>query len=243
MEYNIHDNSYCAYVKSTSSGQKICNAQQKKVFERCLNEQEAFCGICHAGVFEYVYPIFDGERILGFISVSGYMSALGEQHISNTAERLDVSCDILIKAYGTLKSEIPTKQRVDTLIIPLCKMIELAYRKTEKDIRETDKLIDRILRYVRQNYKSSITAELICREFSCSRSYLSHTFKNAVGNSFSEYLIHLRINHAKHLLEFSSLNITEIAFSVGFNDSNYFSSVFKKHVGITPLAYRKQYKR
>jgi AraC-like DNA-binding protein len=51
----------------------------------------------------------------------------------------------------------------------------------------------------------------------------------------------LRINHAVHLLRHSNQSITEIAFEVGFNDSNYFSRQFAKEMGVGPRAYRQQF--
>ena len=59
------------------------------------------------------------------------------------------------------------------------------------------------------------------------------------GQSFREYLVSVRLKAAKSLLCHSRLSITEIAFSVGFSDSNYFSNVFKAKEGITPGKYRK----
>ena len=49
-----------------------------------------------------------------------------------------------------------------------------------------------------------------------------------------------RIEDAKTLLENTKLSVTEISYSVGFADSNYFSNIFKKSVGLSPLAYRKK---
>lgn len=49
----------------------------------------------------------------------------------------------------------------------------------------------------------------------------------------------IRLNAAKSLLSNSHLSITEIAYSAGFTDSNYFSNVFKANTGISPREYRK----
>ena len=63
-----------------------------------------------------------------------------------------------------------------------------------------------------------------------------------MGVTLKEYLNVLRIEGAKQLLHSSELNITEIAFSIGFSDGNYFTNVLKKHTGISPSAYRKRVK-
>ena len=120
-------------------------------------------------------------------------------------------------------------------------MLELAYIK-EKEKEGKEDLITEICRYVRQNYASDITTDTVCRKFYCSRSYISHTFKRDVGRSFRDYLAEIRIDNAKRLLKYSALSVREIAFSVGFSDQNYFSGVFKKITGKSPLAYRKNAK-
>ncbi len=238
MQFNIHDNSYCSYIKSISGGNRRCRHQQKKALER--SDQGAFCGLCYAGVFEYVYPIFDGEQNLGFISVSGYGCKEGRGRISAAAEELGCSEKALRKIYGTLR-EIPEKERIDTLLFPLCSMLELAYRKEHKQEKEESFAI-RVIRYVKQRYASDLTTEQLCKKFHCSRSHFSHTFKKETGKTFREYLTETRLEHARRLLRYSGLQVSEIAFSVGFNDANYFSNIFRKKYGISPREYRIKHK-
>ena len=69
--------------------------------------------------------------------------------------------------------------------------------------------------------------------------YIRHCFKSDIKISPLEYLISIRINHAKDMLsDFSSFPIHEIARACGFNDSYYFSKVFKKKTGLSPKKYR-----
>ena len=68
---------------------------------------------------------------------------------------------------------------------------------------------------------------------------MSTQFNKATAKSLREYINELRISDAKRLLKESSLSVTEIAFLIGFDSSNYFSEIFKKQVGISPLKYRK----
>ena len=56
-----------------------------------------------------------------------------------------------------------------------------------------------------------------------------------------EYITVLRIEDAKELLTRSNLTVSEIAYAVGFSDSNYFSSQFKQAVGVSPLCYKKKF--
>lgn len=239
MRFNTHDNSYCIHVKSQKCGYEKCLNQQRRVFEKISKDGRAFAGICHAGIFEYVYPLRNGSEIIGFISVGGYWCKDTEERRSRLCADFGYSMEKLNRAYETLKMYREDKERVDTLIYPLCQMLELAYRKEEQaDGGET--LIKQIMKYIQNNYSTDLKVDDICRQFGCSRSYFSHTFKKETGKSFRKYLIDIRLENAKRLLTLSELNITEIAFSVGLSDSNYFTNLFKKKNGIPPLAYRKR---
>ena len=65
-------------------------------------------------------------------------------------------------------------------------------------------------------------------------------FKKETGVSFSNYLLNVRLEKSKELLRKGNIRIYEIAYSVGFNNDQYFNRVFKDKYGITPLMYRKQ---
>lgn len=238
MNFNIHDNSYCSYIKSLPNGHKECVSRQKKVFNQCCQTNESFCDICYAGVKEYIYLLHNKESIIGFISVSGYACDNKEQYISFISKQFDCNLDSVSREYNKLKANIPDKKRIDTLILPLCKMLELAYLKEIKDPQAAS-LNETICHYIQRHYSIDLTTDLICKKFSCSKSYFSHSFKSYTGKSFREYLTDIRLNYAKQLLEYSNLNVTQISFSVGFNDSNYFSNVFKQKIGLSPLLYRK----
>jgi transcriptional regulator GlxA family with amidase domain len=67
---------------------------------------------------------------------------------------------------------------------------------------------------------------------------LNRRFKTAVGQTPLEYLQEVRMNAARELLKTSNLSINEIADKVGYQDTGYFSSLFKKIFSTTPNAYR-----
>ena len=95
------------------------------------------------------------------------------------------------------------------------------------------------LKYIRRNYTSRITLAQTARYCAVSPEHLSRSFKKETGFGFSEYLNILRLKKAESLLKSGvEKNIAQIALLCGFNDSNYFSSVFKKIKGMSPLKFK-----
>lgn len=240
MTFNIHDNPYCVYVKTFPNAQKHCVERQHKILEKCRGG--AFCGCCFAGVFEFVYPISNGNETVGFISVSGYGNENSSSYINAASQKYCIPKKKLSEVYESLNKSIPSKEEIDTLLIPLCNMLELAYIKSTKTETNEKRPIDSVIRYIKKNYTQPITLSDVCEKLHYSRSYVSHIFKQHTGRSFRQYLTEIRLEAAKTLLQYSGLSITEIAFSVGFEDSTYFASIFKKHYGLSPSAYRKENK-
>ena len=68
--------------------------------------------------------------------------------------------------------------------------------------------------------------------------YLSHLFKKIKKVNFSEYLNEVRLLKAMELLKGTTMRISEIAQSVGYNDARYFATLFKKKTGMSPNEYR-----
>ena len=105
--------------------------------------------------------------------------------------------------------------------------------------RETStKAISDIVLYIRENYKSDISLKLLAEKFFIYPNYLGRMFKKSTGVSFNTFLNKIRIDEAKKLLRRSDCKVYEIAFQVGFKDSNYFIVKFEELEGMSPTQYR-----
>ncbi len=79
-----------------------------------------------------------------------------------------------------------------------------------------------------------------CADFCCmSKPHFTRTFKKITGMAPMQFILSIRIERAKELLNFTDKSITDISEASGFGDQNYFARIFKKTVGITPTQYRK----
>ena len=112
----------------------------------------------------------------------------------------------------------------------------------QADIISTEGMQRELLAYIQAHYTEKITLTMLAREFHLSEKYISWYFKEHFNISFMQYVSHLRMTRAKHLLYATEQSITEIAFSCGYPSVNFFIRSFKDIHGITPLQYRKQSK-
>lgn len=154
--------------------------------------------------------------------------------------------DILETIFSKIENEYKLKDEYSKTIInsyieELIIQIVRFGRKQEPGLNENDKIIHKISEYIASNYTQDLSLPTLSRNFSISTSHLSRQFKIVTGINISEYITYVRILNAEKLLKKTTLPITEVAGLCGFNDSNYFSTVFKNIKGITPLKYSRRF--
>jgi two-component system response regulator YesN len=127
--------------------------------------------------------------------------------------------------------------------------IKNAEEEAEKKIRSeapnapvTDERFSRILDYVKNHFKEKLLLQELAEQFAFNRNYICYLFKKNTGNTFSNYIIRLRIEKSKEFLETTNLPLRVIAEETGFMDCYYFNKVFKTTCGIPPHKYRVQIK-
>ena len=104
-----------------------------------------------------------------------------------------------------------------------------------------DGLIDNMIHYLKNNIYSKVTISNLCNYFGYSKSFIFREFKKKTGNTIINYFNELKIEEAKILLRKKDNNISQISSLLSFDNPNYFSKVFKKITGISPLKYQSKY--
>lgn len=107
----------------------------------------------------------------------------------------------------------------------------------EKNIVKNKSRIGFAVDYIRKNLHQKLSIESIAKMAYVSKSNFFRMFKDELGTSPNEFILHERISRAKELLK-SRNSIKETAFQTGFSDTNYFTRVFKQLVGMTPKSYQ-----
>lgn len=89
-------------------------------------------------------------------------------------------------------------------------------------------------------YKEDLSLQELADTIQISPTYLSRLLKNEIGVSFIEYLIQVRVEKAIQIMSDPTVKLYEVAQRVGYNNQHYFSTAFKKVVGLSPAEYRKK---
>ena len=98
-------------------------------------------------------------------------------------------------------------------------------------------LVDAVKHYIRQNYREDLTRNDLADVVHITPNYLSKRFHSETGMSLREYINRLRVDEAKRLLLSTNATISEIASEVGFDNISYFSTVFRKQCGVSPIEW------
>jgi len=100
--------------------------------------------------------------------------------------------------------------------------------------------IKRALQFIDKNFHRPLSLEEVSRESGMSKYHFARTFKAVTGITFKTYHNKKRIEAAKDLLKDNEMQITNVCYSLGFNDTSYFNRVFRKYEGVTPSLYKKR---
>ncbi len=119
-------------------------------------------------------------------------------------------------------------------LLTFCERVAQEYTDFEKKQK-----IEQAIRYIHENYCSSLNMAVVSNEVSMNYSLFSILFKQYTGTNFINYLQNLRLEEAKRLLVSTDLRVAEICKKVGFGDEKHFLKQFKLLTGLSPTEYRK----
>ncbi|MBE6761256.1 MAG: helix-turn-helix domain-containing protein [Ruminococcaceae bacterium] len=135
---------------------------------------------------------------------------------------------------GDLSAKIALKGKLYSLIA------DLTNKYVENGLgAESFSKTKRIADYIDKTYsKSDLSVEDICKEFYISPSTLRRIMLSAYHKTPIKYITEIRIKKAKNMLVYDNYSVSTIAEKCGFSSSHYFSRIFKKEVGVTPMEYK-----
>lgn len=137
------------------------------------------------------------------------------------------------------------KNRLEILLIAL---LRKATSRPSEDVRflrgggAGGHIVDLILSRMQENLAAGLSVSELCDGIAYSRSYVFKQFRAATGRSIADHYNAMRVEEAKRLIREGERTLGEIAEHLHFDSPNYFGKTFKRYTGLTPRAYRKQYR-
>lgn len=122
----------------------------------------------------------------------------------------------------------------------------LDYAKRMRNLRKKEicsKHVAKCIDYIYDHLHTRITVASLAACTGLNPSYLSRLFKKETGMTISEYIQSRKVETAKNMLAYSDFSTAQIASILAFSSQSYFTEVFRKRTGMTPLRYRAQYFR
>lgn len=164
-----------------------------------------------------------------------------ESRLRLTPEQLRNVTDLLRRLTMEYESTAPGKQ-IASLAYFMLIMTDLCryYSRTETPGAQPLLRLGRVIGYIQEHFADQFSLDDLARIGCISRRTLTREFARAMDCSPMEYVIRLRINRAVDLLLGQGASITDIAFQVGYQDSNYFTRQFRATMGCNPREFRRR---
>lgn len=143
-----------------------------------------------------------------------------------------------IEEKNTIDHELQSAEGLDDAVNTLCSFIEADARavgllNNDNKSSSYHRIIEMAKQYIVENCAGDVSLERVAREVGFSSFYLSKLFKKEEGINYKDYVISVRMEKAKQLIQEGRLNVSEVAIAVGYNNNTYFGKAFKNYFNIT----------
>ncbi len=252
IENIAHNNPYCMYMKSDENVYMKCTSMIQRTLRKLEKNPLPYCGVCHAGVKEYVYPIRYHGRTIGSVNAGVFAvdEAYADSYVKHACQGSCLDSNTACALYhANITEKVIDEEKLYTSLGMIATAFSLIFARinVHNDFSELrpgtalsrSLILSLAIEYLKRHYLEDVRVSDIAKYCHCSVSCISHMFKERVGSSIPLYITKLRLDFARNQLETSSLSISAIADQAGFTDPNYFSRIFTQYVGLTPSQYRK----
>lgn len=212
-------------------GQEHTITKEEAFFLKLPGEECYYFNEDIADVWDLYYVIFRGEAVKPYYeyitSQSGIIQAFPQYHpVILLLQRLYIDAK-----EGKIKDSFTAGSRAFELLCSLCS-------NNTSSINQYSKLTSRAKAWIEQEYADPTGISGAANALGVSQSHLSREFSKEMGIPPVDYLCKVRLEQSIQLLSTTSMRIEEIAAACGFSCGNYFSKVFKKHMQMSPIAFR-----
>lgn len=229
-------NDYCQTIQKSNLGRDMCICSDIELYKKCQESKKAESHICHAGLLDIAVPIIWNEEVLGYIIFGQIKTDNDFNKVNKYISNLPVDKKELEYYYNKLPllddEKINSVANIATMISKYI-LFENIFKP------EINTVVDKAIKFMEKNYQSNLSVQDIVDSTGISKSSLYKNFSTHYKCTPGEYLNKLRVEKSIEYLLFSDFPIEEISLQVGFSSASYYSKIFKKIKGISPLKFKK----
>ncbi len=226
---------FCHILRNEFGFETVCLKLDARKRQESLKSGDVLAYECHAGLNEAIMPVIYLNHFIGFIMIGQYRTRsqmkikLKSNFSKNEWDRLNQ--EFLERPFFTPERE--------SHLLGLFKEIVQGIMSRDLVRTRVNDVVANIVAFLYNNIDRNITITEAAEYVNKSSSRIRHLFSSELGISFKQFQIDIKLTRVEALLK-SNTNITiqKAAQSVGYEDSLYFSRLFKKYRGISPSQFR-----
>lgn len=235
---------FCQILRATERGEQECRECDARSCAYATKHHSTYTYRCYAGLTECITPLYMGNLLIGYLlfgHVFDYPTHQeGWENIQLLTKDLQVDQMALKKACWERPITSPEYIQSATHILSAVGTYLCMERMVSLHTAELPVEIDQ---FVQEHFTDNLTAKDICHHFGIGRTQLYEISCQNYGCGIADHIRRIRIDYAKQLLEEQpDMTIAEVADACGYEDYNYFITVFRREVGVPPRKYRTQQK-
>ena len=231
----VHHGAFCRFAKLRGRNVDCSRNKARSVFLAAQRNQP-FWGCCPFGIWDMAWPIKHAGRLMAVLYL-GYF--LGDRELSPVED--------VVYAGPALTPITPAKIRAlraaGRLLVDNAALILAQWIRRGGDLdtpRSTSFYSSVTERYIAAHFTEHVSLGDFAAQLRVHPHYLGKMILQACGAKLSTLLRRRRIEQAKLLLRITPKTVTTIAYETGFQDANYFSTIFRREEGCSPRAYRQK---
>ncbi|PCJ62045.1 MAG: hypothetical protein COA79_04990 [Planctomycetota bacterium] len=232
-----HQGPYCEFAK-LNGNQPNCANNKTLSIQKALKQEKSFSGYCPFGVWDHAQPVYFDKQCICIIYAGGLKGKQKLESINSISFQENKIKEITSSQQKQIKEACLFIKK--SILYILKNWISEGNTLNKK--KSADFYYQAVSSYIQNHYHKNISIQSIASLLNTHPNHLSNILKNNSKSSFNQLLKQHRIKKAKILLMTENLNVTQVAYACGFQDGNYFSTVFKSVVGTTPKKFQSKKK-
>lgn len=240
------ENPFCGLLAQKSRACAVCLQTQKDLCDHAADAP--YSVTCPAGFCDTAVPVRMGEKRIGFLHTGQiFRQPPTEGQFENVASLTrdwGIECNRNTLRHLYFSTRVVSTRKYASIVRLLTIFSEhlamLGNQIYMQQHHSENPAIARARAYIQEFHSRELTLPQVAASVGASPFYFCKLFKKATGIHFTEYVSRVRVERAKNLLLNPNLNVSEIAFEVGFQSLPHFNRMFKKILGQSPTAYRLQ---